>query len=108
MPYFTFDCGSGRAAYVGKDREEEMMEDMVEANEFFTYLSWLDDNIDKNKNWGLIFDNNDDDGPTNCMEVIECNLQSDTMNGRIESLLHRGNGENILGEGGGGGVAIKS
>ncbi len=53
MPYSTFDCGSGQAAYVDEDGEEEMMEDMVEANEFFTNLSCLDDNIDKNKNQGL-------------------------------------------------------
>jgi hypothetical protein len=60
MPYSAFDCGSGRAAYMGKDREEEMMEDMVEANEFFANLSCLNDNIDKNKNQGLSFDNDDD------------------------------------------------
>ena len=69
---------------MGEDGEEEMMEDTVEANEFFTNLSCLNDNIDKNKNQGLFFDNNDFDGPTSCKKVIEGNLQSDTMNGRIE------------------------
>ncbi len=103
MPYSTFDCGSGRAAYVGKDREQEMMEDAVEANKFFTNLHCLNDNIDENKNWGLFFDNNDDDGPTNCKEVIEGNMQSDTMNRRIKSSSHHWNGENTLGERGGGG-----
>jgi hypothetical protein len=50
MPYSTFDCGSGRAAYVGKDGEEEMIEDTVGATKFFTDPSCLDNNIDKNKN----------------------------------------------------------
>jgi hypothetical protein len=50
MPYSTFDFSSGRAAYVGKEGEEEMMEDTVEASKFFTNLSCLDDNIDKIKN----------------------------------------------------------
>jgi hypothetical protein len=50
MPYSTFDCSSGRAAYVGKDGEKEMMEDTMEANKFFTNLSCLDNNINKNKN----------------------------------------------------------
>ncbi len=88
---------------MGKDRDEEMMEDTVEANKFFANLSCLNNNINGNKNQGLFFDNDDDDGPTNCKEVIEGNLQSDTMNERIESSSHRRNGENNLGEGGGGG-----
>jgi hypothetical protein len=50
MPFSTFDCGCGWVAYVGEDREEEMMEDTVEANEFFTNLSCLNNNINKNKN----------------------------------------------------------
>ncbi len=74
---------------MGKDKEEEMMEDTVEANELFTNLSCLDNNIDKNKNQGLFFDKDDNDGPTNCKEVIEGNLQSDTMNGRIKLLSSR-------------------
>jgi hypothetical protein len=45
-----FDCGSERAAYVGKDEEEEMMEDTVEANKFFTNLSCLNNNINIIKN----------------------------------------------------------
>jgi hypothetical protein len=49
MPYSTFDCGSWWAAYVGKDREEDLMEDKVEANEFFTSLSCLDNIINKYK-----------------------------------------------------------
>jgi hypothetical protein len=40
-------------AYVGEDGEEEMMEDTVGANKFFTNLSCLDDNINENKNRGL-------------------------------------------------------
>ncbi len=83
---------------MGKDGEEEMMEDMVEANKFFTNLSCLNNNISKNMNQGLYFDNNDDDGPTDCKEVIEGNLQSDTINGKIKSSSRRRNGENILGE----------
>ncbi len=86
---------------MGKDGEEEMMEDTVEANKLFTNLSCLNGNIHKKKTRGLFCYNDDDNGPTDCKEVIEGNLQSDTMNRRIESSLCHRKGENILGEGGG-------
>jgi hypothetical protein len=80
------------------------MEDTVEANKVFTGFSCLNNNINKNKNQGLFFDNNDDDGPTGCKVVMEGNLQSSNKNRRIE-LLRCGIGENIL-EGGGAGEEI--
>ncbi len=77
MPsYSTLDYGSGWVAYAGDNWGEGMMEDMVEANGFDAEHSCLDDNINTNKNQGLFFVDNNDDGPTDCNGVMEttCNV----------------------------------
>jgi hypothetical protein len=70
-PYSMLDYGSGWSVYAGDDGGEGMMEYMVEANGFAAEHSCLDKNIDTDKNQGLFFVSDDDDGPTNCNGVMD-------------------------------------
>jgi hypothetical protein len=95
LPYSMLDYGSGWSAYAGDDGGEGMMEDTVEANRFAAEHSCLHDNINTNKNPGLFFGDDNDDGPTDCNGVMEDNLQCDNINGMIESLPCQKDDENI-------------
>ncbi len=96
LPYSMLDYGSRWSAYAGDDGGEGMIEDTVEVNGFAAEHSSLNNNIDTNKNQGLFFVDNDDDGRNNCNGVMENNLQCDNINGMIESLLCHRDDENIL------------
>jgi hypothetical protein len=95
-PYSMLNYGSRWLAYAGDDGGEGMIEDMVEVNRFATEHSCLDDNINTNKNQGLFFVDDNDDGLTDCNGVMENNLQCDNINGMIKSLLCHRDDENIL------------